>query len=85
MVSNYTIKMQFKGVLHPEVHDILFILISRYFYNLNFKYVHNTPLKSKIKIKYIQGGGGGWACNSTERPKTRRLRRKGYTAKTNKD
>ena len=41
MLSNYTIKMQFKGVLHPEIPDILFFfLISRYFYNLNFKYVH---------------------------------------------
>ena len=40
MVSNYTIKMKFKGVLHPEMPDILFFLISRYFYNLNFKYMH---------------------------------------------
>ena len=40
MLSNYTIKMQFKWVLHPEMPDILFFLISRYFYNLNFKYVH---------------------------------------------
>ena len=40
MLSNYTIKMQFKGVLHSEIPDILFFLISRCFYNLNFKYVH---------------------------------------------
>ena len=40
MLSNYTIKMQFKGVLHPEMADILFFLISRYIYNLNFKDVH---------------------------------------------
>ena len=39
MLSNYTVKMQFKGVLHPEIPDIFFFL-SRYFYILNFKYVH---------------------------------------------
>ena len=41
MLSNYTIKMQFKGVLHPEMPDILFFLnMKSYFYNLNLKYVH---------------------------------------------
>ena len=40
MLSNYTIKMQVKGVLHPEMPDILFFFISRYFHNLNIKYVH---------------------------------------------
>ena len=35
----------------------------------------------KQNLKKISGGG---ARNSTERPKTRRLRRKGY-GKTNKD
>ena len=49
MLSNYTIKMQFKGVLHPEMPDILFFLISRYFYNLNFKYMH---IHSKVGVKY---------------------------------
>ena len=34
--------MQFKGVLHSEMHDILFFLLSRYFYDLNYKYVHNN-------------------------------------------
>ena len=37
-----------------------------------------TQLKSKIKKKNIMWGGGGGVRNSTERPKTRHLRRKGY-------
>ena len=40
MLSNYTFKMQFEGVLQTDILNILFFLISRYFYNLNFKYVH---------------------------------------------
>ena len=41
IVNKTYIKMQFKGVLHPEMPDILFFLISRYFYNLIFfKSVH---------------------------------------------
>ena len=31
MLSNYTIKMQFKKVLHPEMPDILFLLTSDIF------------------------------------------------------
>ena len=29
-----------KGDLHPEMPDILFFFKSRYFYKLNFKYMH---------------------------------------------
>ena len=81
MRSNYTIKMQFKGVLHPEMPDILFFLISRYFYNnLSFKYVHIHVRKQNFKKNY-QGGG----CATP--PNAPKLGVPGVkdTAKTNKD
>ena len=36
----HKIALCFMGVLHPEMPDILLFLLSSYFYNLNFKYVH---------------------------------------------
>ena len=79
MLSNYTIKMQFKGVLRPEMPDILYIFFNiKIFLQFKFQICAYTQLKSKIKKnnnKILRGGG---VRNSTERPKTRRLRRKGY-------
>ena len=89
MLSNYTIKMQFKGVLHPEMPDILFFLISRYFYNLNFKYVHILQLKlqfnSKIKKNNKKNSQGGGGCATP--PNVPKLGVSGVkdAAKTNKD
>ena len=40
-------------------------------------------VKSQFFVKFKKSARG--VHNSTERPKTRHLRRKGYTAKTNKD
>ena len=75
MLSNYTIKMQFKGVLHPsEMLDILFFLISIYFYNLYFKYEHIHSYVIKKKVKNSSRG----VRNCTERPKIRLLQRKRY-------
>ena len=84
MLSNYTIKMQFKGVLHPEMPDILLFLISRYFYNLNFNMCIYTVKKTKFKkiIKKFSVGGG---CATP--PNVPKLGVSGVkdTAKTNKD
>ena len=76
MLSNYTIKMQFKGVLHPEMPDILFFYI-KIFLQFKFQICAYTQLKSKIfkKMKKILRG----VRNSTERPKTRRLQRQKLT------
>ena len=54
-------------------------LMSIFFHNLIFKYVHRIMAylknkKFKNKSKILQRG----VRNSTERPKIRRLRRKGY-------
>ena len=83
MLSNYTIKMQFKGVLHPEMPDILFFLISRYFYNLNFKYMHIHSYKAKLKkiIKNFQGEG----CATPPNVPKLGVSAVKDTAKTNKD
>ena len=76
MLSNYTIKMQIKGVLHPKMPDILFFFNIKIFLQFKFQICAYTQLKSKIlkKNKKILSV----VRNSTERPKTRRLRRKGY-------
>ena len=77
MLSNYTIKMQFKGVLHPVIPDIPFFFNIKTFLQFKFQICAYTQLKSKIlknNKKILMGG----VRNSTERPKTRRLRRKGY-------
>ena len=75
-ICSHVKKCSFNGVLYPEIY----FLISIFFHNLNFKYVHiNTKkVKKKILIKIPQGG------YSTERPK---LGVSGVkdTAKTNKD
>ena len=83
MLSNYTIKMQFKGVLHPEMPDNLFFLISRYFYNFNFKYVHNNIYTVK-KQNLKKNSQGGWCATPPNVPK---LGVSGVkdTAKTDKD
>ena len=39
MKSNYTLYI-ITGVLHPEMPDSYNSLMSRYFYNINFIYVH---------------------------------------------
>ena len=53
--------------LHPEMPDILFFLISRYFYNLNFNMCIYTVKKQKFKKKKNSSMG---MRNSTERPKS---------------
>ena len=84
MLCNYTIKMQFKGVLHPEMPDILFFLISRFFYNLNFKYVHIHSYNAKLKRILKKFSEGGGCATPTNVPK---LGVSGVkdTANTNKD
>ena len=64
----YAIKMQFKGVLHPEMLDILFFLISRYFLQFKLQICAYTQLESKIKKK-LKKFSGGVVRNSTEPPK----------------
>ena len=78
MLSNYTIKMQFRGVLHPEIPDILFFFNIKIFLQFKFQICASTQLINKIKKIYKKFSGGGGVRNSTERPKTRRLRCKGY-------
>ena len=86
MLSNYTIKMQFKGVLHPEMPDILFFFNIKIFLQFKFQICVYTQLKNKILKKYIKNShGGGGVRNSTERPKTRRVSGVKDTAKTNKN
>ena len=72
MLSNYTIKMQFRGVLHSEMPDILFFFNIKIFLQFKFQTCAYTQLESKIK-KF----SGGGVRNSPERSKIRRLRRKG--------
>ena len=61
----------------PEMTDILFFLTSGYFLQFKFQICAYTQLKSK-KIKIIIKNSSMGVRNSTERPKIRRLRRKGY-------
>ena len=75
--SNYTIKMQFNGVLHPEMRDILFFFNINIFLQFKFQICAYTQLKAKSKKKYKKFSVRG-VRNSTERPRTRRLRREGY-------
>ena len=42
-----TARFNFKGVLHPEMPDILFFLMSRYFLQFKFQICAYTQLKSK--------------------------------------
>ena len=51
MFSNYTIKIQFKGVLHPKMPDILFFSNIKIFFKFKFQICAYTQLKSKIKNK----------------------------------
>ena len=44
MLSNYTIKMQFKGVLHPEMPDILFFFNIKIFLQFKFQIFAYTQL-----------------------------------------
>ena len=76
--------MQFKGVLHPEMPDILFFLISKFLYNLNFKYVHIHNYKAKLKNIYKKFSVGRGRATPPNIPK---LGFSGVkdTAKTNKD
>ena len=58
MLSNYTIKMQFKRVLHPEMPDVLFFIIKML---LQFKFqrcAYTQLEKKKLEKKNSQGGGG---------------------------
>ena len=61
MLSNYTIKMQFKGVLHPEMPDIPFFFNIKIFLQFKFRICAYTQLKNKIKKKKIILRGGGCA------------------------
>ena len=84
MLSNYTIKMQFKGVLRPEMPDILFFFNIKIFLQFKFQICAYTQLKSKIKKnnkKILRGGG----CATP--PNVPKLGVSGVkdTAKTNKD
>ena len=68
-----------KGALYPEMPEFHF-LISRYFYNLNLKYVHIKKKKLKKKLKNPQG----WCTTPPNVPKLGVSGLKD-TAKTNKD
>ena len=78
MLSNYTVKMQFKVFLHPEMPDIYIFFNIKIFLQFKFQICAYTQLKSKMKKKNKKNLQGGGVRNSTERTKTRRLRRKGY-------
>ena len=83
MLSNYTIKMQFKGVLHPEM-PIFYYFNIKIFLQFKFQICAYTQLKSKIlknNKKILRGGG----CATP--PKVPKLGVSGvkHTAKTNKD
>ena len=84
MLSNYTIKMQFKGVLNPEMPDILFFFNIKIFLQFKFQICAYTQLKNKIyknNNKILRGGG----CATP--PNVPKLGISGVkdTAKTNKD
>ena len=82
MLSNYTIKMQFKGVLHPEMPDILFFFNIKIFLQFKFQICAYTQLKAKFKKK--KNSQGGRCATPSNVPK---LGVSGVkdTAKTNKD
>ena len=84
MLSNYTIKMQFKGVLHPVIPDIPFFFNIKTFLQFKFQICAYTQLKSKIlknNKKNLMGGG----CATP--PNVPKLGVSGVkdTANTNKD
>ena len=86
MLSNYTIKMQFKGVLRPEMPDILYIFFNiKIFLQFKFQICAYTQLKSKIKKKIIKKFSEGGGCATP--PNVPKLGVSGVkdTAKTNKD
>ena len=70
-----TLANKLQGALHPEMPKFNFF-ISRYFYNLNFKYVHIQRSKTKFKKKSSMG-----VRDFSEHLKIRRLQRKGYGKK----
>ena len=70
--------MHFKEVIHPEMPDIFFIFNIKIFLQFKFQICAYTQLKTKTKKKIKKIIRGVGVHNSTERPKTRRLRSKGY-------
>ena len=85
MLSNYTIKMQFKGVLHSEMPDILFFFNIKIFLQFKFQICAYTQLKSKIKKKNFNFKNSQGGCATP--PNVPKLGVSGVkdTAKTNKE
>ena len=77
--------MQLKGVLHPEMPDVLLFFNIKIFLQFKCQICAYTQLKSKIKKNNKKNSQGGGGCATP--PNVPKLGVSGVkdTAKTNKD